>query len=198
MDILIQSFQYGIVPTLVVLIYLIITKYFDNKKEREIAKKSVKVNAEILECFNNLNIYLKHITKDIIEKEDDKCTAAIRTSFKSMAHSVSKFAIFTIISNNVKSNRNNIIDNIENTVYSEFEMIHNDLLLYKVDGKHASDYIKDSWKDEIVTDLKDIIFDENLAKEDKIYTVHNKINVRVGNYIAYVKKEYFEDDKSKI
>ena len=198
MDILIQSFQYGIVPTLIVLIYLIITKYFDNKKERELAKKSIKVNAEILECFNNLNIYLKHITKDILEKEDDKCVAAIRTSFKSMAHSVSKFAIFTIISNNVKANRDNIIDNIKNTVYSEFATIYNDLLLYKVNDKRASDYIKEEWKENMISDLKNIIFDENLSKEDKIYTIHNKINLLVGNYIAFVNKSYFENDKSKI
>ena len=41
-----------------------------------------------------------------------------------MAHSISKFAIFTIISNNVKTNRENILDNIQNTVYSEFATVH--------------------------------------------------------------------------
>lgn len=197
MEILLDSFQYGIVPTLIILIAFLITKYLDNKKEREIAKKSIKVNAEILDCFNNLNEYLKRITKDIIEKEDDKCAAAIRSSFKAMAHSISKFAIFTIISNNIRSNRENIIDNINNTVYSEFSTVYNELLLYNYDGHNIANYVKDEWKEQLISDLKNIIFDENNTKESRIYNVHNKINLRVSNYISYVNKKFLENDKSK-
>lgn len=197
MEILLDSFQYGIVPTLIILIAFLITKYLDTKKEREIAKKSIKVNAEILDCFNNLNEYLKRITKDIIEKEDDKCAAAIRSSFKAMAHSISKFAIFTIISNNIRSNRENIIDNINNTVYSEFSTVYNELLLYNYDGHNIANYVKDEWKEQLISDLKNIIFDENNSKENRIYNVHNKVNVRVGNYISYVNKKFLENDKSK-
>lgn len=197
MEILLDSFQYGIVPTLIILIAFLFTKYLDNKKEREISKKSIKVNAEILDCFNNLNEYLKKITKDIIEKEDDKCAAAIRSSFKAMAHSISKFAIFTIISNNVKSNRENIIDNIHNTVYSEFAIVYNELLLYNFDNHNIADYISEEWKEQIVSDLKNIIFDEDNTKESRIYNVHNKINLRVSNYISYVSKKFLENDKSR-
>lgn len=197
MEILIESFQYGIVPTLIVLTAFLVTKYLDNKKERELAKKSIKVNAEILDCFNNLNEYLKRITRDIIEKEDDKCAAAIRSSFRSMAHAISKFAIFTIISNNVKTNRENILDNIHNTVYSEFATVYNELLLYNFSDHNIADYIQEDWKEQIVSDLKNIIFDENNSKENRIYTVHNKINLRVGNYISYVNKKFLENDKSR-
>lgn len=197
MEILLDSFQYGIVPTLIILVAFLVTKYLDNKKEREISKKSIKVNAEILDCFNNLNEYLKKITKDIIEKEDDKCAAAIRSSFKAMAHSISKFAIFTIISNNVKSNRENIIDNIHNTVYSEFAIVYNELLLYNFDNHNIADYINEEWKEQIVSDLKNIIFDEDNTKESRIYNVHNKINLRVSNYISYVNKKFLENDKSR-
>lgn len=197
MEILLDSFQYGIVPTLIILVAFLVTKYLDNKKEREISKKSIKVNAEILDCFNNLNEYLKKITKGIIEKEDDKCAAAIRSSFKAMAHSISKFAIFTIISNNVKSNRENIIDNIQNTVYSEFAIVYNELLLYNFDNHNIADYISEEWKEQIVSDLKNIIFDEDNTKESRIYNVHNKINLRVSNYISYVSKKFLENDKSR-
>lgn len=197
MEILIESFQYGIVPTLIILVAFLITKYLDNKKEREIAKKSIKVNAEILDCFNNLNEYLKRITRDIIEKEDDKCVAAIRSSFKAMAHSISKFAIFTIISNNVKTNRENIIDNIHNTVYSEFATVYNELLLYSFADHNIADYIQEEWKDQLISDLKHIIFDEDNTKENRIYNIHNKINLRVSNYISYVSKKFLENDKSR-
>lgn len=192
MEDLFQSFQYGIVPTFVVLIYLIVVRILDNKKERELNKKTVKINAEILDAFNNLNAYLKHITADIIEKEDDKCNAAIRSSFKAMGQALSKFAVFTIISNNVKINRENILDNIHNTVYSEFAAVYNELVLYKSYDKKVIDSIKDSWKTELIEDLKTIIFDDKLNKDDKIYTIHNKLNLRINSYITNVQKEYLE------
>lgn len=192
MEELFQSFQYGIVPTFVVLIYLIVVRVLDSRKEREEAKKTIKVNSEILDAFNNLNLYLKRITSDIIDKENDKCNAAIRSSFKAMGQSLSKFAVFTIISNNVKNNRENIIDNIDNTVYSEFATVYNELSLYKNTETNVITNIKDEWKDELINDLKNIIFDTNLDKESRIYTIHNKLNLRINNYISFVQNKLLE------
>ena len=192
MEELFRSFQYGIVPTFVVLIYLIVVRILDTKKAREESKRTIKVNAEILDAFNNLNIYLKRITSDIIDKENDKCNAAIRSSFKAMGQSLSKFAVFTIISNNVKNNRDNIIDNINNTVFSEFATIYNELSLYKSTETDVITSIKDEWKNELINDLKNIIFDTNLDKESKIYTIHNKLNLRINNYISFVQNKILE------
>lgn len=192
MEELFQSFQYGIVPTFVVLIYLIVVRVLDSRKEREEAKKTIKVNSEILDAFNNLNLYLKRITSDIIDKENDKCNAAIRSSFKAMGQSLSKFAVFTIISNNVKNNRENIIDNIDNTVYSEFATVYNELSLYKNTETNVITNIKDEWKNELINDLKNIIFDTNLDKESRIYTIHNKLNLRINNYISFVQNKLLE------
>lgn len=192
MEELFRSFQYGIVPTFVVLIYLIVVRILDTKKAREESKRTIKVNAEILDAFNNLNLYLKRITSDIIDKENDKCNAAIRSSFKAMGQALSKFAVFTIISNNVKNNRDNIIDNINNTVFSEFATIYNELSLYKGTETDIITSIKDEWKDELINDLKNIIFDTNLDKESKIYTIHNKLNLRINNYISFVQNKLLE------
>ena len=106
MEYIFRSLEYGIVPTLIVLTYLLVTRYFDNKKElkklekeQEEAKRTVKINAEILDAFNELNTYLKHITKDIVKIESDKCVAAIKSSFRSMNFGLTRFATFTIINN---------------------------------------------------------------------------------------------------
>lgn len=193
MEVLLNALGQGITPAIVVLIYLIIVKFFEHKKEKlkqdsiiEEKKKTIKINTELLDCFNNLNDYLKRITIDILDKENDKCDYAIKSSFKSLAHSLSKFATFTIISNNIDKNRDIIIDNIENTVYSEFASVYNELALYSYNNKRLIDSIKESWKNELISDLKKIIFDENLPKEGKIYTIHNKVNVRINNYISFV------------
>ena len=194
MEILLHTLEQGIAPAIIVLVYLLIVRYFDHKKElnkqeleADEKRKTIKINSELLDCFNNLNSYLKQITSGVLDKEDDKCDAAIRSSFKAMGQSLAKFAVFTIISNNVKINRENIIDNIDTTVYSEFASVYNELALYSYNNSKLIDAIKDSWKQELINDLKNIIFDDNLDKENKIYTVHNKINLRINNYISFVK-----------
>lgn len=194
MEILLRTLEQGIAPAIIVLVYLLIVRYFDHKKEikkqeleADEKRKTIKINSELLDCFNNLNSYLKQITAGVLDKEDDKCDAAIRSSFKAMGQSLAKFAVFTIISNNVKINRENIIDNIDTTVYSEFASVYNELALYSYNDFKIIDAIKDSWKQELINDLKNIIFDDNLDKENKIYTIHNKINLRINNYISFVK-----------
>ena len=194
MNILLDALKEGIAPAFIVLLYLIIVRYFDHRKEIhkqqaeiEEKKKSVTINAEVLDCIKNLNTFLQKITVDILKKDDDKCDAAIRSSFKAMGQSLTKFAVFTIISNNIKRNKENIIDNIDTTVYAEFATVYNEIALYSYNNNKLIDAIKESWKQELITDLKNIIFDENLDKENKIYTIHNKINLRINNYISFVK-----------
>lgn len=199
MEYLIESFKYGLTPAIIILIYLLVTRYLDHKKEikrlekeKEEATKTVKINAEIIDCFNELNTYLKHITKDIIEKEDDKCVTCIRSSFKAMSYSVSKFATFTILKNNVTTNKKNILDNIENVVAGEFTNIYNSLVLYNTNDLLISTFVKEEWKEQVIDDLKYIIFDESSSKEDRIYDIHNKLNIRVNAYVTSVTNQYLK------
>ena len=108
MEILVESLKGGIAPAIVIAIYLIIVKIIDSKKE----SKQIKLNAEVVDCFAKLNKFLNYITEDIIDKEGDKCTNAIKSSFKACANSIIKFSINTIINNNIDINKETIIDNI--------------------------------------------------------------------------------------
>lgn len=195
MEWLFKGFEYGWLPTLVIFTYLVITKILDNKKEREANKKTIKVNAELLDTVNKLNSFLTYITKDIIEKEDDRCVSSIKTAFKGMAYAIVKFSTFTIIANNVIHNRGNIIDNIKHTVYGEFASLYNELILYSSDAKHIVDYINSDWKENIVEDITNIIFDESATKEQRIYNIHNKITIRTTDFINEVTSKYLKDDK---
>lgn len=197
MEYIFKSLEYGIVPTLVVLVYLLVTRYLDNKKElkklekeKEEAKRTVKINAEILDAFNELNSYLKHITKDIVKKENDKCIAAIKSSFRAMNFGLTRFSTFTIINNNIDTNRETIVDNISSTVDAEYLSVYNELLLYDDDEKPVVDYMQDSWKQELIKDMISIIFNKELTKEQRIYNVHNKLGITITKYENYVKNKY--------
>jgi hypothetical protein len=199
MESIFKSFEYGIVPTLVVLIYLLVTRFLDNKKdlqklkkEEEESKRTVKINAEILDAFNELNTFLKHITKDIVKIENDKCVAAIKSSFRSMNFGLTRFATFTIINNNIENNAETIKDNIKATVDAEFLNVHNELVLYRDDEAFVCDYMKEQWKDEIVKDMTSIIFNKSLTKEQKIYNIHNKLGINIAQYTSFVNNKYME------
>lgn len=199
MESIFKSFEYGIVPTLVVLIYLLVTRYLDNKKEleklkkeEEESKRTVKINAEILDAFNELNTYLKHITKDIVKAESDKCIAAIKSSFRAMNFELTRFATFTIINNNIEDNKDTIIDNIKATVDSAYTTVYNELVLYTDEDSLVSDYMKKEWKEELIKDMTSIIFNSKFTKEQKIYNVHNKLGISIAKYTSFVNNKYME------
>ena len=199
MEYIFRSLEYGIVPTLIVLAYLLVTRYFDNKKElkklekeEEEAKRTVKINAEILDAFNELNTYLKHITKDIIKIENDKCVAAIKSSFRSMNFGLTRFATFTIINNNIDVNSETIKDNILSTIEAEYITVYNELLLYRDDDKFVADYMKGEWKEQLAKDMISIIFNRELTKEQRIYNITNKLGINIAKYSNYINNKYIE------
>jgi hypothetical protein len=199
MEYIFRSLEYGIVPTLIVLAYLLVTRYFDNKKElkklekeEEEAKRTVKINAEILDAFNELNTYLKHITKDIVKIENDKCVAAIKSSFRSMNFGLTRFATFTIINNNIDVNSETIKDNILSTIEAEYITVYNELLLYRDDDKFVADYMKGEWKEELAKDMIGIIFNRELTKEQRIYNITNKLGINIAKYSNYINNKYIE------
>ena len=199
MEYIFRSLEYGIVPTLIVLAYLLVTRYFDNKKElkklekeEEEAKRTVKINAEILDAFNELNTYLKHITKDIVKIENDKCVAAIKSSFRSMNFGLTRFATFTIINNNIDVNSETIKDNILSTIEAEYISVYNELLLYRDDDKFVADYMKGEWKEQLAKDMINIIFNRELTKEQRIYNITNKLGINIAKYSNYINNKYIE------
>lgn len=199
MEFIFRSLEYGIVPTLIVLTYLLVTRYFDNKKElkklekeEEEAKRTVKINAEILDAFNELNTYLKHITKDIVKIESDKCVAAIKSSFRSMNFGLTRFATFTIINNNIDVNSDTIKDNIIATIEAEYITVYNELLLYRDDDKFVADYMKIEWKEQLAKDMINIIFNKELTKEQRIYNITNKLGINIAKYSNYINNKYIE------
>lgn len=193
---LVNSLQFGIPSAVIVLIFLIISKIIDSVNERHKDKTKIEINKEIIDCFNNLNLFLQHITKDIIEKNNDKCIHTIRTSFRAFSNSIIKYSINCIINNNIEINKQNIIDGLDHLINYEFTLLHNNLYLYTNNEKPISNYIKSEWKEEIKLDVINVIFNISLSKEQKISTLINKISIRIKDYSSEVKKQYIEYGQS--
>ena len=187
MELLLESLKLGVAPSLVVAIYLVINKIIDNKKESQ----SAKINQNIVESFNKLNNFLKYITDDIIAKESDRRDLAIKNSFDRLENELVKFGTYTIINNNIDINKDNILDNTRNIIISEMQALHSALSLYSPEKVNLAIYIDRNWEEEIYNDIINIIFRDKFTKEQKIYTLHNKISIHINEYKSITLKHHF-------
>ena len=58
------------------------------------------------------------------------------------------------------------------------------MFLYKI-----CSYIKPEWKIEISEDVVEIIYNDEFSKEEKLYNINNKINIKIDGYISIVMKQ---------
>lgn len=191
MEILLESLKFGITPAIVVAIYLTINKILTDRKEAQQAKLS----NDIVQSFNKLNTFLDHITKDIIDRESDKCNSAIKNAFQRLENMILKYVNHTIINNNVEINRKHIIDNINHLVNAEYYNLYSVLMLYSTEKMDLSECANVIWKDELFSDVTEIVFNNELTKEQKIYLLQNKIDFRINDYMINVLNHYAEYDK---
>lgn len=194
MEILLESLKLGVTPALVVLVYLVFNKIVDNRNK----SKQILLNNNVVESFNKLNTFLDYFTKNIINKEIDKCDIGIRHSFDKLKSSLLDFSIITIINNNINLNKANIIDNITHLINGEYYVLINNLNLYTTHTMNIANYVSEDWKKEMYDDMLSIIFNVELSKEQKIYTITNKLNTRIGEYKNIILTIQSKDDSHRI
>lgn len=182
MELIKEALAQGITPAIIVAIYLIITKIIDNKKEN----LQLKLSAELTKSINTISAFLTDITKNIIDKDRDKCKAAIEDTMFSSAMKLINFMSTTIINNHIDDNKETVLTNIHNIVNSEFYSVYATLSLYKINGVKASDSLNKEWMSIIEKDMIDVIYNSTLNKEDKILSFTNKINLKFQSYITYM------------
>lgn len=199
MDLMHNAIEQGIWSAIVVGIYLVIAKIIDaykeikkHNKEEEIKKHQIVINQKLVNSVATISDFITLTTKNIINKDKEKCVNAIKHLFKSLANSIIKFSTDTIIANNIQINKVNILSNIEDIVNAEYYRLHSALILYHTDTNPITDYIKVDWKKEIKDILVNIIYDENLNKEQKLYNINNKINIKMNDYSIYVTNKYLK------
>ena len=181
-NIIIYALKEGLTPAIIVLIYLLVIKIIDAKRE----KASIKITNELVSAINKISNFLDNITDNILEKDRDKCRCAIKQAFFSSASVIIEFVSKTIINNHITINRDNIINNIEHLVNSEYYNISNSLSLYTIDGHKVNEFLKEEWISEIEKDVVDIIFDDKLDKETKIVTFNNRMTIKCQDFAIYV------------
>lgn len=181
-NIILYALKEGLTPAIIVVIYLLIVKLIDSKRE----KANIKITNDLVAAINKISNFLDNITTNIIDKDRDKCRCAIRQVFLSSASTIIEFVTKTIINNHINTNRDNIINNVKHLVNAEYYNIYNSLSLYTIDGHKVNEYLKEEWIKEVEKDAIDIIFNEKLDKETKILTFNNRMTIKCQDFAVHV------------
>ena len=109
MESLITGLSQGVIPGLIVLVYLIIVKWLDHRKEiREdniTTSMDNRINSltnhvsDIVESLSEVSVLLRTVTSNIIERDKEKCKFSIELAFSGLAKELSDFAFITIFNN---------------------------------------------------------------------------------------------------
>lgn len=182
MELFTEALKDGIAPAIVVAIYLIVTKIIDSKKE----SVQTKLSAELTKSINLISNYIVNISQNIIEKDKAKCKIAVEDAMYASGMKLINFISTTLVSNHIIENKDNILANIHNLVSAEYYNIYSTLSLYVIDGVKVSEYLNKSWIDSIEEDMRQVIYNTNLNKEDKILAFTNKINIKIQSYITFI------------
>ena len=188
-EIIESALNQGLSSLITISIFLLLYKWLDNKKKTESEKFVSSISDtldEVSESLLQVSTFITDITKNIIDKDKDKCKTAIDDAMIASAMRLTIFVTNTVINNHVQTNKDNILANIHNIVNAEFYTVFSNLSLYKINGVKVSDNMKKDWMPSVEKSIIEIIFNDNLSKEDKISSFNNKINLKFQSYITYI------------
>lgn len=188
-EIIESALNQGLSSLITISIFLLLYKWLDNKKKTESEKFVSSISStldEVSESLLQVSTFITDITKNIIDKDKDKCKTAIDDTMLASAMRLTIFVTNTVINNHVQTNKDNILANIHNIVNAEFYTVFSSLSLYKINGVKVSDNMKKDWMPSVEKSIIEIIFNDNLSKEDKISSFNNKINLKFQSYITYI------------
>lgn len=188
-EIIESALNQGLSSLITISIFLLLYKWLDNKKKTESEKFVSSISDTLDEVSKSLlqvSTFITDITKNIIDKDKDKCKTAIDDAMLASAMRLTIFVTNTVINNHVQTNKDNILANIHNIVNAEFYTVFSNLSLYKINGVKVSDNMKKDWMPSVEKSIIEIVFNNNLSKEDKISSFNNKINLKFQSYITYI------------
>lgn len=177
MELIENAFEQGLIPGIVIVVYLIINKILDNNKRNPL---------------DDIAKLLNIVTKDIIEKDREKSKDVVSITMVNAASECAKFVISTIITNNIDKNRDQIEYNARYLVNSVYYDAYSKLNMYRGDEDYLSHYMKEEWKEDIYGDIINIVYNKNLDSNQRILAFNKRVDIRVNDYTAYIINKAFK------
>ena len=188
-----SSYITVIISSCVFLLYTLITNlisYFKSKSKNkpllEMAASLKENTAYIIKLGNVLDKTLQ----DTERKQNVRCENAIDTGFKAFGFKLTQEAAGIIAHNNIKENKEYIINNINKLVSTEYYKLYSSLSVYEIKEVNVASKLKEEWIKEIADNIIAIIYNGQDAIA-RITQVSNRINISINEYSTYVNNKTF-------
>lgn len=169
-------FSQGLVPGIILLVYLVINKLIDSRKK---------------DPLKDISKLLTIVTKDIIDRDKEKSINAIGVVIDAMLGKLYNYFVSTVINNNIYENREQVEYNCEHIVKSVFSEAYNTMNIYKGNNKYLNYYLDESWKVDLTKDILNIMYNDKLDNGKKIIAFGKRMEIRYTDYVAYITNNAF-------
>ncbi len=180
-----------LISSSVFILYTLIIKLVDLYKSKDKNKPLLQMASAIKEISENvvkLNQVLDKTIQDTEQKECDRISNVVTTSFLSFKSVILDQCIDTIIHNNIETNRDNVTQNIYKTVSTGYYTIYSTFSAYEHDSVNVATKIKEQWIDDITDECIAIIYNGGTAL-DRIRQLNLKLNLISEEYSIYIKNK---------
>lgn len=188
-----SSYITVIISSCVFLLYTLITNligYFKSKNKNkpliEMAASLKENTAYIIKLGNVLDKTLQ----DTERKQNVRCENAIDSGFKAFGFKLTQEASSIIAHNNIKANKDYIVNNINKLVSTEYYKLYSSLSAYEIKEVNVASKLKEEWIKEIADIIIAIIYNGQDAIA-RIIQVSNRINISINEYSTYVNNKTF-------
>lgn len=190
-----SSYVSVLISSCVFIIYTISIKIIDLFKSKNRNKPILEMTKAVTTVSDNvskLNIVLDKYIQDAEKKEIEKIKCVIDLTFINFQSKIEHLCRNIIINNNIETNKELVISNINQTVSTEYYKVYSNLSLYELKDKHISVYLKEKWIEDICNNLINIIYNGQ-AERTRITQVSNKLTILINDYSTYVYNKTFND-----
>ena len=201
MDELVSGLGQGVIPGIIIFIYLIVIKWFESKKDTKEQVINKNIHSSISELTDNINdmvtcmkevsSQLHNVTNNIVERDREKCKMSIELAFNCFTKELCDFAFLTLYNNHVDENADVIKSNAATVINGEYYKVFSIFSLYEINNHKVSKSLKDEWRAEFEEALLAIIFNTKLEPMARMNTLRNKLNIKAKNCSNYVYNNTF-------
>lgn len=186
-----SSYATVLISSSVFILYTLIIKLVDFYKSKDKNKPLLQMASAIKEISENvvkLNQVLDKTIQDAEQKECDRINDVVSTSFLGFKSIILDQCIDIIIHNNIDTNKDNITQNIYETVSTGYYNLYSTFSAYEHDSVNVATKIKEQWIDDITDECIAIIYNGNTAL-DRIRQLNRKLSLISEEYSIYIKNK---------
>ena len=188
-----SSYITVIISSAIFIIYTLIIKLVDYFKAKNKTRPLIEMANAIKENTANivkLNGVLDRTLQEHERKKTVQCEKAIEAGFKAFSFRISQECSAIIAHNNIDTNKELIITNVNKTVSAEYYKLFSSLSSYEIKDVNVSTKLKEEWIKEISDNLIAIIYNGQ-PDVSRIIQVTNRLAIYSNEYSTYVNNKIF-------